>query len=107
MAQSVSMSAAGVSAPLVFRFPPRSNGLLPGIIATVSPGASLTYNIEITGDAVEGASYKSASGNWNVFDGMGSLTASANGTLAAAVTAFRINVTAYSSGSVNLAIVAI
>jgi hypothetical protein len=82
-----------------------SSGILPGIIATVSSGASLTYNVEITGDDIDAYGYNPANGNWNIFDNMDGLTASANGTLVAAVMAFRINVTAYTSGSVNLTIV--
>lgn len=73
------------------------NGI--GILCTVSNGASLTYNVEITGDVTP-----SSSGNWNLHDTLFSLSASANGNLEFAVTGIRVNITSYSSGSVNLAV---
>lgn len=100
------MSAVGKSPPVVLNL---TNGYTPyfgpapawavGLIVTVSPGASLTYTVEVTADQVP-----SSSGNWNSHDVLAAQTASANGNIAYPVTAIRLNVTAYSSGSVNLGV---
>lgn len=76
------------------------NGLFqPGILVMLSPAASLTYSIEVTGDDLDVAGYDPSAGNWAPFSGMGNLTASASGTLGAAVTAIRLHVTSYLSGT--------
>jgi hypothetical protein len=95
----------GPSAPLVLNmlkgyspyFSPTPAWAL-GLIATVSNGASLTYNVEITGDQQP----NNTTGSWNIHDTMAGLTASANGNVAFPITGIRLNVTAYSNGSVNL-----
>lgn len=110
---SVTASALGASSPVpltdvrMSAFAQNPSQLLPSVLATVSAGASLTYNVEVTGDDITAPGYAPANGNWNVFDGMGGLVASANGTLQAVVTAFRINITSYASGSVTLTIVSV
>jgi hypothetical protein len=81
--------------------------LMPGVLAYVSSGASLTYNVEVTSDDVTVPGYVSASGLWQPFTNMSGLTASVCATLGAAVRGFRLNVTAHTSGSVTLAIVQI
>lgn len=70
-----------------------------GLICTVSSGASLIYSVQITADPVP-----SAGGNWNNHDVLVNQTASANSNIAYPVTAVRLNVTSYSSGSVNLGV---
>jgi hypothetical protein len=70
-----------------------------GLIATVSSGASLTYSVQVTADPIP-----TANGNWNNHDILVSQVASANGNITYPVTGVRLNVTAYSSGSVNLGI---
>jgi hypothetical protein len=70
-----------------------------GMIATMSPGASLTYTVQVTGDQVP-----SNNGNWNAHDVLVGQTASANSNVAYAISAYRLNVTNYVSGSVNLGV---
>jgi hypothetical protein len=70
-----------------------------GLVATVSPGASLTYNVEVTADV-----NPSAGGNWNPHDVIRGMTASANGNIAYPITGIRLNVTTWVSGSVTLGI---
>lgn len=74
--------------------------------AVMSPGASLTYNVEFTTDPVlvEGT-LNEASLNWFSVSGLDAKTASAQGNLMAPVTAVRLRVTAYTSGSVTLAVI--
>ena len=81
---------------------PRAARILqPGIIAIVSSGATLTYNIEVTGDDLDATGYSAATGNWAPLNGMSGVTATAVNTLGAAVTAIRARVTAYTSGTLT------
>ena len=70
-----------------------------GLIATVSPGASLTYTVQITGDQIP-----SANGNWNNHDVLASQTASANGNVGYPLTGVRLVVSNYVSGKVTLGV---
>lgn len=110
-AYTVVVSSQAASLPTRFISPTRNSPnaqnafsvlVLPGILVTLSAGASLTYNVEVTGDDLDQPGYNPASGTWAVFTGMGGLTASGTGSLGAAVTAVRLNVTSYSSGSATL-----
>lgn len=98
----VKMATAGASAPIVINLNANAYWQAPpsyslGIVCTVSPGASLTYSVQLTADA-----QPSATGSWNNHDALVALTTSANGNIAFPVSAIRLNVTAYSSGSINL-----
>ena len=66
-----------------------------GLICTVS--GTLTYSVQVTGDPLPVGSMT----HWNEHDSITSLTASANGNIAFPVTAWRVNVSSYSSGSVT------
>lgn len=70
-----------------------------GLCCTVSGGASLTYSIQFSCDPPTGAIV-----NWNNHDVLVNLTGSAYGYVQYPVTALRLSVTSYSSGSVNLGI---
>lgn len=77
-----------------------------GLLAILSSGASLTYNFEVTGDDVQAPGYSAATGNWIAPQaGWSGLTASAVETLGGYVTAVRLNVTAYTSGTVTFQVV--
>ncbi len=71
-----------------------------GIICTMSPGASMNYSVQVTGDP-----RPSSDGNWNFHDILVALSSSANGNINFPVTGVRVLVSAYGSGSVNLAVV--
>lgn len=100
----IRLSAAGKSASLIIDmsqspyFTPSSNYVL-GLIVTLSAGASLTYTVEVTADPVP-----AAGGNWNSHDILVSQTVSANSNIYYPVTGIRLNVTAYTSGTVNLGV---
>ena len=104
MVQSVTLSAIGVSLPqhlpnhndnlggIPVTTPSNPfNGQLPSVIAFVSSGATITYNIEFSQDGTSFVSDPASTG----------LTASINYVLAGFVNFWRINVTAYTSGSVT------
>lgn len=102
-----SLTAVGVTTPVpvipLVNFKTSSAPWLqPGIIVNVSSGASLTYSVEVTGDDVLQNGYNPATGNWAPFTNMSGQTISAAGTLGAAVTAVRLHVTAYTSGTATI-----
>lgn len=100
--QTITSQIAGAPVPVL---PVREAGFYsggyqqPAILVFVSSGASLTYNIEVTGDDTQIPTYVVANGVWVPFTNMSGLSASAAGTLGAIVKAIRVNVTAYSSGT--------
>lgn len=107
---SYTLNSQAAGAPIVI-LPPRQGGFWsggfqqPGIIVALSSGASLTYNVEVTGDDTQIPTYVLANGVWVPFTGMAGLTASALGTLGAMVRAIRLNVTGYVSGSAKIQVV--
>ncbi len=70
-----------------------------GIICTVSNGASLTYTVQITADQMP-----SVNGNWNSHDVLQNLGTSYNGSMGYPVTALRLNISSYTSGTVHMGI---
>jgi hypothetical protein len=70
-----------------------------GLVCTISVGASLTYSVQITADPPT-----SAIVNWNNHDVLVNQTANAYGYVQYPITALRLNVTAYTSGTVNLGV---
>lgn len=102
--QSQVVSAQALSAPMLIQdILPQSlqytGTLLPGILVFLSPGASLTYNVEVTGlpNPVNAAGEP-----WNVADNGGGLAANVNLTIVGAVMAVRLNVLTYVSGSATM-----
>jgi hypothetical protein len=100
----VLMTAAGNSAPTYVKLEQNVHWAAPpayalGFLVTVSPTANLTYNVQITGDQMP-----TANGNWNNHDVLQGLTQSANSNVSYAITGYRLNVSNYVSGSVNLAV---
>jgi hypothetical protein len=102
------LTALGKSAPIIINilnayspyFSPSPAAWTLGVLVTVSPGASLTYQVEVTGDPIP-----SANGNWNPHDVLQGLTSSFNSNVGYPITGIRLNVTVYSSGSANMAVV--
>lgn len=96
-AQSITVSSAAASASFAVKAP-ASHGeygpgyLPPGILASVSSGAVLQYNIEVSGDAT----------NWVPFTNAAGLTGAFCDALGAAVKYIRVNVTSWTSGSVTM-----
>ncbi len=98
------MSGPGVSSPMVISLSqvatwaaPPSYGL--GIACTLSPGASLTYSVQLTCDPVP-----RTDGYWNNHDVLVALSTSANDSIAFPITGLRLNVTSYVDGSVNMGV---
>ena len=101
----VTQAALGVSPIVVITpwspnlWPPAQTPFQLGLAATISPGATLTYSVQITCDPSP-----SNTGNWNNHDVLVNLTASANSNIAYPITGLRLNVTSYTSGTVTLGV---
>lgn len=94
-------SALGATPATAIKNPRTFDGnttVLLGLVATVSPGASLTYSVQVTADPPENFQ------NWNNHDVLVGQTTSANSNVSYPITGIRLNVTAYTSGSVNLGV---
>jgi hypothetical protein len=76
-----------------------------GLGASLSVGADLTYTVQHTFDDVWSASFSPSTANWFSHATMVNKTTSFDGNYAYPVTAIRLNVTAYTSGSVTLTVV--
>lgn len=98
------VSAAGRS-PAIAVTVPLHGQMLPGVLACMSTGASLTYNVEVTGDNTNATGWSVASANWVPLSDMTGLTASKATTLVGLCTAICVNVTAYTSGTLNFNVV--
>ena len=103
--QSLSATGTTTPVPIVSVINTRTAAapwLQPAILVSLSSGASLTYTVEVTADDVLNSSYNAATGNWVPFTNMSALTASGTGTVGAAITAVRLHVTAYTSGTATI-----
>lgn len=97
----VTLGAAGQSSPFILN----QAGPSPfnvGIGCAISAGAALTYSVEYTFDDVFAPTYNPATGNWTALTGLTAQTASKDSNIAYPVMAVRLNVTAYTSGSVTM-----
>lgn len=73
-----------------------------GIGVAVSAGASLTYTVEHTFDDVFSPTFSAASATWFPNSGLTDKTASADGNYAFTITAMRLRVSAWASGTATL-----
>jgi hypothetical protein len=101
------MSGAGVSnatpAGVCAIDPTRmTNGAGVGLLLNFSSGASATASVQVTGDVPVNVT---SGGLWNNHDTLVNETANANGNIQFPVTAVRLNVTAYASGTVTLTVI--
>lgn len=95
------LSAPGASLPVPLTGKALSQ-ILPGFLASLSAGASMTYNIEATGNTTETAQ---STWSWTPMTSFTALTASADGTLAALPTHIRANITTYGSGTLTFQVI--
>ena len=99
----VTLGAVAVSAPI-----PLNNYCTPfnvGIGCDVSGGGSLTYTVEHTFDDVFAAGFTPAGATWFTTTGLGTQTTDQNGNYSAPVTACRLNVTIWASGTVTMTVI--
>lgn len=76
-----------------------------GLGVSLSAGASLTYTVQHTFDDVFSSTFDPATANWFSHATMVNKTTSFDGNYAYPVTAIRLNVTVYTSGSATMTVV--
>lgn len=76
-----------------------------GLAVKLSAGASLTYTVQHTFDDVQAKNFDPSTATWYPHASLATKTASADGNYAFPVTAIRLNVSVYSSGSATMTIV--
>lgn len=76
-----------------------------GIAVVLSPGASLTYSVQHTFDDVWSNSFNPATATWFNNSGLTAKTTSLDGNYTLPVTAIRLNVTTYASGSATMTVI--
>ena len=97
------ISSATSTTPIPIRGKALSQ-ILPGFLCALSAGASLTYNVEATGDTPD-STPNTANWAWTPMTSFTGLTASADGTLAAMPTYIRARVTSYTSGTLTFQVI--
>lgn len=76
-----------------------------GIGCALSAGASLTYKVQYTYDDVQAATFNAATATWFDHATLAAKTTSADGNIVVPVTAIRLNVTIYASGTVTMTVI--
>lgn len=71
----------------------------------LSAGASLTYSVQHTFDDVYANNFDPATATWFTNSGLSAKTTSLDGNYAFPITAVRLNVTTYSSGSATMTVI--
>lgn len=75
------------------------------LTAAVAAGSSLTYTVEYTVDDVFDNAFNPATATWFPVTGMSAQTASTTGNITFPVTAVRLRVSTFTSGSVTLTLI--
>jgi hypothetical protein len=76
-----------------------------GVGVAVPAGASLTYSVQYTFDDVWAPGFSPSSAVWYTNSSLGTKTTSLDGNYAYPVTAIRLSVSVYSSGTVTMTII--
>lgn len=95
------LSGVGFSPPIIIA-PTPGQPLIEklGITCSVSPGAALTYKVQITGDVTP-----SDNGNWIDHDTISAASANMFGNVIYPISGIRLYVIAWTSGSANMGVV--
>ena len=76
-----------------------------GIGCTLSTGGSATYSVEHTYDDVFDPAFNATTAKWFTHSTLSAKTASADGAYVNPITACRLNVTAWTSGTVTMTVI--
>lgn len=100
---TVTVSAQGVSQPIPMD--QRNDPFNVGIGVALSAGATLTYTVQHTFDDVFSPSFDPATATWYSNSSLVTKNASSDGNYSFPVSAIRLNVTAYTSGSATMTVI--
>ena len=98
--QEVVLSSATASAPIPVDY--RAQVFNIGIGCSLTAGATLTYSIQHTFDDVYAPGYNPATGTWFDHTTLTARTTNSTSSYDAPVVAVRVNVTAYTSGTLTV-----
>lgn len=98
--QDITVSSATASSPVPVN--PQAQVFNIGMGCVISAGGSLTYTVQHTFDDIWDPAYNPATGNWFNHSVLVNKTSNADSTYTSPVTAIRVNVTVYASGSVTV-----
>lgn len=76
-----------------------------GIGVALSAGANLTYTVQHTFDNVAASTFNPSTATWYPHASLASKTTSSDGNYAFPVTAIRLNVTSFTSGSATMTVI--
>lgn len=76
-----------------------------GIGCALSAGASLTYKVQYTYDDVQDPAFNAATATWFDHATLAAKTTSSDGNIVVPVTALRLNVTLWTSGTVTMTVI--
>ena len=76
-----------------------------GVSVNLSAGASLTYTVQHTFDDINAPGFSAATATWFPHATLAAKTASSDGNYAYPVTAIRLNVTAFTSGTATMNVI--
>lgn len=99
----VTVSSAAASAPIPMDV--NQGPFNVGVAVALSAGASLTYSVQHTFDDVWAPGFDPSAAVWFTNSGLSAKTTSTDGNYAFPVTAIRLNVTVYASGSATMTVV--
>ncbi len=102
--QAWALGAPGANPPILMN---NLNGspFNAGIGVDLSAGASMTYTVEYTFDDVFALTFNPATATWYSTTGLTALTADGAGSIGFPVTGIRLNVTAWTSGTVAFTVI--
>jgi len=99
----VTLGAVAVSNPI-----PLDHYSVPfnvGIGVDISAGGSLTYTVQHTFDDVFAKTFDASTATWFTTSGLGAQTTDGSGNYSAPVTACRLNVSVWASGTVTMTVI--
>lgn len=76
-----------------------------GIAVVLSSGATLTYTVEHTFDDVFSADFDASTATWFANSGLSAKSASLDGNYSFPITAMRLRVSAYTSGTATMTVI--
>ena len=100
--QNVTVNSQTYSPPLPMDI--KANPFSVAFVCVVAAGSTLTYKVQSTLDDVFDPNYNPATGNWIDHATVTGQSATASGNYAFPVNAIRLNVTAFTSGSVAITV---
>ena len=105
MARPVRVTVSSLTTSTVIPLNTYADPFNVGIGCDISAGGSLTYTVEHTFDNVQAPGFNPANATWYSNSILTNITTDKDGNYSYPVTGIRLNVTAYTSGSVTMTVI--